>query len=99
MAKVSVKIGFTLRLTKENDFQYIRPEIEISEIDTEQDIPAQLSRVREALNPAWAEVMDQVQDKVIANMPHIDKNMEDMLITKLKAFKKQLDALEIKVGK
>jgi hypothetical protein len=91
MAKIGVKIGLTLRLTKENDFQFIRPEIEISDIDTDGDVKDQLEDVRLAMSPLWAEALDQINNRVMAEMPTITKDTGAAVAKQLAAFKKYVE--------
>jgi len=93
MAKIGVKIGFTLRLTQKEDFQFVRPEVEISDIDTEKNVEEQLELVRKVMDPTWAEMMLQVDKKVMQEMPNVSKEMEANVMKQLKAFKVQLDSV------
>jgi hypothetical protein len=94
MAKIGVKIGLTLRLTKENDFQFIRPEIEISDIDTEKDIEAQLALIRSAMSPLWGEALDQINNRVMQEMPNVTKDTGLAIAKQLASFKLQLDDIK-----
>lgn len=99
MAKIKTSIGLTLRLTKENDFQFIRPEVEISEIDTDKDVPTQLQAIRAAMNPVWDETLFQINERVMNQMPHISKELSENVMNQLVAFKKQLDSALADVDK
>jgi len=38
MPKIGAKLGFTLKLRRDSQYEFIRPEIEITDIDTEGDV-------------------------------------------------------------
>ena len=50
MPKVSAHVGMTLKISKGSEYEFIRGDIEVSEIDTEKDIKTQLENSLEALN-------------------------------------------------
>ena len=86
MAKVSASIGLTLKLFKDSQFEFIRPNLEISEIDTEKDIKEQLDLAIKALKETWEVVTEQLNEQVLAQMPQVNTEMELQVSRKLQQF-------------
>ena len=93
MAKIEAHIGLTLRATKNNDFQFVRPEIGISEIDTDGDIDKQLKQAVVSLDKLWETITSQAEEKIISNAPVLDLNVEAQLKTQLTSYKIELDKI------
>lgn len=94
MPKVGVKLGFTLKLTNNNDFQFIRPEISIDEIDTEKDLKIQLDAALVAIRATFDATNQAINEKVIAEMPNVSKEMEALVIKRMREFRTQLDSMQ-----
>ena len=86
MAKVSAEIGLTLKLFKDSQFEFIRPSVKISEIDAEKDVKEQLDLAVKALNETWEVVTEQINQKVLAQMPQVNAEMELQVSRKLRQF-------------
>ena len=91
MPKVSVKIGLTLKLFKGSSYEFIRPEIGIEGIDTDSDVEAQIATAREALNKAWDAVQDEVQVKVVDQMPGVEAEFQMQVGNQLREVKAMLE--------
>lgn len=85
MAKVGAKIGLTLKLFKDSQYEFIRPEISIEEIDTDGDVALQLKNAVEALKLTWQTTSEEMNKQILAEMPNVDKQMEMQVSRKLKA--------------
>jgi len=68
MAKVGAKMGFTLKISKESQYEFIRADIEISDIDTEGDVVKQLEESKKALDLTWADTVKEGHDKILAEV-------------------------------
>ena len=94
MAKVGAKIGLTLKISKDSQFEFIRPEIFIDEIDTEGNVQEQLELAVKALKETWDTTKEQLDELVIAEMPRVDKEMELQVSRKLLGFENALKELK-----
>jgi len=94
MAKVGVKLGMTLRLFKDQTYEFIRPEVSIDEIDTDLPIKPQLEASVKALKETWDEATNQVSELVLKEMPQVTKEMELQIGKQLKDFRKEIDSLK-----
>jgi len=94
MAKVGAKIGFTLKLSKESQFEFIRPEIEISEIDTEGNVKIQLDLAEAALKETWNKVTDISSEEILSHMRDVDQELQLQLQKKFRKIDAEIDALK-----
>jgi len=65
MSKVSVTLGLTLKMNSGGGYNFFRPEITISDIETETDIAPQIERSLAAIKEVWAAIeenMDTIVD-------------------------------------
>jgi hypothetical protein len=99
MAKVSAKVGMTLKLFRDSQYEFIRPEISIEDIDTDKPITPQLNAAVDALREVWDRTTDQVSELVIAQMPQVNKEMELQISAKLQKFEKELAQIKKLVSK
>jgi hypothetical protein len=60
MAKVSVTLGLTLKMNSGGGFNFFRPEINISDIETEADIAPQIERSLAAIKDVWAAIEENM---------------------------------------
>lgn len=89
MAKVGAKLGGT---HKTSQFENIRPELEILDIDDTQDVDAQLIAAKQALRKTWDAVVSEYSEQVLEQSPY---NMDDALKAKLnKKFKEIAEDIE-----
>lgn len=91
MAKVSAKIGFTLRINKNSQYEFVRPEIEISDIESITNVTEQLDEAEKALKETWERVTDIASEEILAHMGDLDQELQLQL---KKKFKKIDDAIE-----
>lgn len=94
MAKVGASIGLTIKIFKDSQFEFIRPSVEFSEIDTDLDVKEQLDACDEALEETWERLQNQVNKKVFAEMPNASAELELQVANKLKEFRKELDEVK-----
>jgi len=91
MIKVYTKIGLTLRLFKDSQYEFIRPEVGFEfEIEDEKDIAPRLALAEKALRAGWEKATELEDELVIAEMPKVNEQMELQVSKKLKLFEKQL---------
>ena len=62
MAKVGAKLGGTIPTTQ---YANIRPDLEITDIDTTQDVDSQLKVAKEVLQKVWATIIDEYNTQVL----------------------------------
>ena len=67
MSKVSVTLGLTLKMNSGGGFNFFRPEITISDIETETDIAPQIERSLAAIKEVWVAVEDNMETIVNAS--------------------------------
>ena len=79
MPKVGGKLGFTLKISKASQFEFIRPEISIEEIDAEGDVAGQLKIAGEALKETWGKVTDLAGDEILAHVGEVDQELQMQL--------------------
>ncbi len=91
MAKVEAKIGFTLKISKNSQFEFIRPEIGISDIDSDGDVTAQLEVAEKALKETWDKVTTMGSEEILSQVGEVDQELQLQL---KKKFKKIDDAIE-----
>jgi len=99
MPKVSAKVGLTLKLFQNSQYEFIRPEIGIEGIDTDGDIDYQISESVKALRKVWETVSDEMNNQLITQMPNVNKEMELQVATKLKTMQKAIDTLSEEIHK
>lgn len=92
MAKVSAKVGLTLKISKDSQYEFIRPEISIEGIDTEGDVQKQLDDAVKTLRLTWETVKSEMNTELIAQMPNVDKQMELQVANKMKAMDNRINA-------
>jgi hypothetical protein len=63
MSKVSIAIGLTLKLGDAN-YEFIRPEIRIDEIDPEGDVEAQFKIAKAAIEKLWEPLVELTAEQV-----------------------------------
>lgn len=94
MIKVSTKIGLTLKLFKDSQFEFIRPELGFEiEVEDEKDIEPQLALAEKAIRASWDKATTLEDELVLAEMPNINAQMEIQVSQKLKKFEEQLAEL------
>ena len=64
MSKVSVTLGLTLKMNSGGGFNFFRPEITISDIETETDIAPQIERSLSAIHEVWSAV-EKNMEKIV----------------------------------
>ncbi len=92
MIKVNTKIGLTLKLFKDSQYEFIRPEVGMEiEVEKEEDIPKQLELAEKAIRACWDKSTSLEDELVLAEMPEVNEQMQIQVSQKLKAFEKQLN--------
>lgn len=93
MSKVSAKVGFTLKIRKDSQFEFIRPEIGIEGIDTEEDISAQLDLAEKALKETWDKVTELASEEILSKMGDLDQELQLQLQKKFKKIDAVIEVL------
>ena len=76
MIKVNTKIGLTLKLFKDSQYEFIRPEVGIEiDIDEEKDIATQLELAEKAVKASWEKSTTLIDELVMAEMPKVNEQM------------------------
>jgi len=99
MAKVGAKLGLTLKLFKNSQYEFVRPEISIDAIDTDQDVDGQIERAVVALRAVFDATEKELDSLVVSQMPNVSAEAELQISSKLKKFQEQLDGFETKLKK
>ena len=100
MVKVSSKIGLTLKLFKESQYEFIRPEISLEiEVDKEEDIEKELSLAEKAVKMAWEKNSELIDEMVIAELPNVSEEMQIQVSKRLNNFEKQLEDLRKSIAR
>ena len=73
-AKISVNIAMTLRIRKEDNYEYIRPSFTISDIDVDGNVEEQINKSKEAGRLAWEAVSDVIGEMIRGE---IDRVLEE----------------------
>ena len=97
MAKVNAKVGFTLKIRKDSQFEFIRPEIGMDDIDTDEDITAQLDLAEKALKETWDKVTSMASDEILSQMGELDKELQLQLKKKFEKIDTAIDALKMQI--
>ena len=97
MAKVNAKVGFTLKIRKDSQFEFIRPEIGMDDIDTEQDVTVQLDLAEKALKETWEKVTNMASDEILSQMGELDKELQLQLKKKFEKIDTAIAALKTQI--
>ena len=97
MAKVNAKVGFTLKIRKDSQFEFIRPEIGMDDIDTEQDVTVQLDLAEKALKETWEKVTSMASDEILSQMGELDKELQLQLKKKFEKIDTAIAALRTEI--
>jgi len=97
MAKVNAKVGFTLKIRKDSQFEFIRPEIGMDDIDTEQDVTVQLDLAEKALKETWEKVTNMASDEILSQMGELDKELQLQLKKKFEKIDTAIAALRTQI--
>jgi hypothetical protein len=99
MAKVGARIGFTLKIRKDSQYEFIRPEMVIDEIDTDGDVPAQLELAEKALRETWEKTTDMASTEILAHMGDLDQELQLQLKKKFEKIDAAIAELKTEVAK
>ena len=97
MSKVNAKIGFTLKIRKDSQFEFIRPEIGIEGIDTDEDVTIQLDLAEKALKETWEKVTNMASDEILSQMGELDKELQLQLKKKFEKIDTAIAALRTEI--
>jgi hypothetical protein len=98
MAKVGGKIGFTLKISKASQYEFIRPEISIEEIDTDGDVPGQLKIAEEALKETWSKVTELAGEEILAHVGEVDQELQMQLKKKFTKIDAAIEELKAEIA-
>ena len=99
MAKVSAKVGLTLKLFKESSYEFIRPEVSIEGIDTDGDIQQQITDSLNALKLVWDATTEQMNKIIAEEMPRANAQLEVQVARKMKSFESVITELGKRIEK
>ncbi len=97
MPEVSVKLGLTLKLFKEANFEFIRPEISFEKIDTSKPIQPQIDESIAAVRIIWEAATDEMNKIIAEEMPQANAELEAQLSKKMKSMEKLLDSFSTRL--
>lgn len=92
MAKVGASVSMTLKITG-SEYQFIKPEIKIDDIDTDKQIEPQLVLAEAALTQVWNKVFEIAAEEVKAALPQVE------LEKKVVGLEKTVDEMRKVIGK
>jgi hypothetical protein len=98
MAKVGGKLGFTLKINKNSQYEFIRPEISIDEIDTDGDVQAQLDLAEKALKITWNKVTDLAGEEILSEVGDLDQELQLQLKKKFAKIDVAIEELKAEVA-
>jgi biotin-(acetyl-CoA carboxylase) ligase len=81
---VTVGIGLTLRISKESQYEFIRPSVEIGQIDPEEDVQSQLETAVKALRQTWDKTTHETNELILAEMKQVDAEMQNQIAKRFK---------------
>ena len=96
MSLISVELGLTLRLQGGDKFEFIRPLVTVSDIDTEKDVGKQIEKAKEVAKELWSEVVQMVNDEILSQI-QTSEFSADLVSKRLDEFAKKLNKLEAAV--
>jgi hypothetical protein len=97
MPKIGAKLGFTLKLRRDSQYEFIRPEIEITDIDTEGDVTKQLTLAEAALKETLDKVTELSSQEILSQMGSVDQELQLQLQKKFKKLDAVIDELKKEV--
>lgn len=97
MPKVNMSLGLTIQLQK-GGHEYARPFVEISDVDTEQDVDAQIQKAVLACLKIWDAETKLVYDKVVELTDEERPELKESLATRIRLLEEKLTELAILGG-
>lgn len=76
MAKVGGKMGFTLKIPKASQYEFMRLDISIEDIDTEGNVETQLELAEKAWRETWSKVSELASSEILTNTAEIDQELQ-----------------------
>ena len=98
MPKVEAKIGFTLKIRKDSQYEFIRPEIGISDIDSDEDVEKQLELAEKALKETWNKITDLASEEILSHLGEIDQELQMQIAKKFKKLDVAIEELKLKLS-
>jgi len=98
MAKVGGKLGFTLKISKASQYEFIRPEISIDEIDTDGDVTGQLVIAEKALKETWNKVTDLASEEILSEVGDLDQELQLQLKKKFAKIDVAIEELKAEIA-
>jgi hypothetical protein len=88
----------TLKISKGSEYEFIRGDIEVSDIDPDKDIKLQLENSLTALNETWEFVVDQAGQKILAEVStRVSTEYQMQVSKKLKALEDMMKNVKFEV--
>jgi hypothetical protein len=97
MAKVEAKVGLTLKIRKDSQYEFIRPEIGISEIDADDDVTAQLDLAEKAVRETWDKVTNIASEEIMSQMGDLDQELQLQLKKKFSKIDAAIEDLRAQI--
>lgn len=97
MAKVDARVGFTLKIRKDSQFEFIRPEIAITDIDTGDYVTEQLEVAEKALKETWDKLTDIASEEILTKMGDLDQELQLQLQKKFKKIDAAIEELKSEI--
>lgn len=97
MPKVGAHLGLTFKLKKDSNYEFMRPDISIDDIDVDGDVDAQLEKCKEALRKTFGITEEMVYELIIQQKPDMDIEYQLKVSTRLQDMTNMIKALEKRV--
>jgi hypothetical protein len=97
MAKVDARIGFTLKIRRDSQYEFIRPELAITGIDTEQDVTSQLDLAEKALKETWEKATEMASEEILTKMGDLDQELQLQLQKKFKKIDAAIEEIRAEI--
>lgn len=95
MAKIGVRIGFTIRLDPRSQVERVRPDIGIEGVDTDKPIRPQIEDALKAIDQTWDAVIGQSNEKILLETG-IKDDVKRKLVQEVLELKQKVRKLERK---
>lgn len=93
MPKVNVSLGLTIQLEK-GGHEYARPFVEMSDIDTDGDVEAQLKKATQVALKVWEAETKLIYDKLVDLTDTERPELQESLATRVRTLEEALQTLQ-----
>jgi hypothetical protein len=98
MAKVGGKIGFTLKIPKASQYEFMRTDLSIDEIDTDGDIKGQLDLAEKAWRETWDRVTNLASEEILTHTMEVDAELQLQLKKKFTKIDAAIEELKAEIA-